>query len=184
MGLPTCRPLPRYHYDADSRGRCTNLSATPLTCVSCLPKPAACPVVRFFPLSFSLFFPPFSLLFLFFFFYFFCLFFFLFFSPVFLFILYLAHSLYQCLSFSQPPTRSFHPSPSVYVCPPRRRLHAGKCRVVVVSCHPALRQRSSRSCGGNDRSRILYDSVATGSPRQVTWILSFAFIVIATDRDK
>lgn len=31
MGLPTCRPLPRSHYDADSRGRCTNLSATPLT---------------------------------------------------------------------------------------------------------------------------------------------------------
>ena len=37
VGLPTCRPLPRSHYDADSRGRCTNLSATPLTCVSCLP---------------------------------------------------------------------------------------------------------------------------------------------------
>lgn len=33
VGLPTCRPLPRSHYDADSRGRCTNLSATPLTCV-------------------------------------------------------------------------------------------------------------------------------------------------------
>ena len=35
LGLPTCRPLPRSHYNADSRGRCTNLSATLLTCVLC-----------------------------------------------------------------------------------------------------------------------------------------------------
>lgn len=34
MGLPTCRPLPRYHYNADSRGRCTNPSATLLTSVT------------------------------------------------------------------------------------------------------------------------------------------------------
>lgn len=55
VGLPTCRPLPRSHYDADSRGRCTNLSATPLTCVSCLLRQSS--VVRWSgsSLSFSLF---------------------------------------------------------------------------------------------------------------------------------
>lgn len=52
VGLPTCRPLPRSHYGADSRGRCTNLSATPLTCVSCLLRQSS--VVRWSGSSLSL----------------------------------------------------------------------------------------------------------------------------------
>ena len=60
MGLPTCRPLPRSHYDADSRGRCTNLSATPLTCVSCLPSQR----VRWSGSSLSFSLPPSPFLFL------------------------------------------------------------------------------------------------------------------------
>ena len=157
MGLPTCRPLPRSHYDADSRGRCTNLSATPLTCVSCLPSQR----VRWSGSSLSFSLPPSPFLFL-----------SLSFSLSFLSLSFsLSLSLSLLLSFSlslslshpfspacvssfSPPTK-LRPSPSVFLCPLRRRL-TQQCGVVV-SCHPALRQRSSRTCveATIDRSRIL-----------------------------
>lgn len=114
-----------------------------------VPTKPACPVVRFFPLSFSLSLSS-SLLFP------------SFFSLSLPSSLSLTLSLCTSLLFSAPRAR-LRPSPSVSVCPLRRRL-TQQCGVVV-SCHPALRQRSSRTCGGNDRSLayLLSDlSVATG----------------------
>lgn len=144
MGLPTCRPLPRSHYGADSRGRCTNLSATPLTRVSCLLRQSS--VVRwsgpslslslFLLFSLSLSFSSFSLPF-----------------PA----DYLFHRLvslcpspylFPFLSLS-PSTVSLFLSLSVFLSVYPLRHHLTQ-RCCVVSCHPAVRQRSSRT-EGKDR---------------------------------
>ena len=122
-----------------------------------VPTKPACPVVRFFPLFLS---PSLSLSL--------SLSFLLSFFPLSLFLsfsLSLSPSLFLSLSLSHPfspacvssfsPPTKLRPSPSVFLCPLRRRL-TQQCGVVV-SCHPALRQRSSRTCveATIDRSRIL-----------------------------
>lgn len=145
VGLPTCRPLPRSHYDADSRGRCTNLSATPLTCVSCLPRQSS--VVRWSgsSLSFSLFLSPsLSLLSL-------------SLSPrtissTVFFTSYPSPYLFPSLSFSLSLSLYCFSFPLSLVYPLRHHLTQQCC---VVSCHPAVRQRSSRT-EGKDRSGRRY----------------------------